>query len=108
MLFVISVIFWLPTVIAFMAVAGNWMHGVPLAMAMVVVTMVLGGKYLRKVKRQRPEGYYQLYMRLRAEDFSLTSTGIIRRSGVWDIRRHGSKAEQLSNPVLKQLVKWFG
>jgi len=86
-----SLLLWLPVCQTFAALQGRWQSGIPLGLGFAVATIVVSGVVLARIKRNRPEGYYQQIVRLRLEDAGLYNTHLIRREGVWDIRHHQRK-----------------
>lgn len=95
MLLCASTLFWLPIMQVVWIVMGKWMMGLPVGLMFITATIVVAGAVLRKIKTNRPEGYYQQVIRLRMEDFHLLSTDLIRTAGPWDTRRHKATTRRL-------------
>lgn len=95
MLLSASTLLWLPLMQVVWIIMGKWMMGLPVGLMFITATIVIAGAVLRKVKTNRPEGYYQQAIRLRMEDLHLLSTHLIRRAGPWDTRRHKSTTRRL-------------
>ena len=60
--------------------------GLPAAMAMILLTIVVGGKYLQVVKRGRPDFYYQHRAALRSKT-NTDNDDFLIYTGVWGIGR---------------------
>lgn len=84
----LALVVWIPVLQTATLMAGRWVMGIPLALGATVATVVIAGVFAARLKRQRPTGYLSLWLRLLLEDLGLTSSGIIRRNGAWDARRH--------------------
>ncbi len=96
MLLCVSTLVWLPLMQVVWIIMGKWMMGLPVGLMFITATVVVAGAILRKVKTNRPEGYYQQVIRLRMEDFHLLSTHLIRRAGPWDTRRHKKTTRRIN------------
>ena len=66
---------------------GYLMMGVGIGLLLVIGWVFVGATVLQKLKRGRPQGYYQLRLRLWLEDFHLLHSQFIRQGQVWDIGR---------------------
>ena len=66
---------------------GYWAMGVGVGVLLVIVWVVVGAMLLQRLKRGRPQGFYQLRLLLWLEDIGLVRTAYIRKSRVWDIGR---------------------
>ena len=53
----------------------------------VVASTVVLASWFRRLKKNKPDGYYMLRAKLWLEDKGLRKTQFIRRSGVWDLGR---------------------
>jgi conjugative transfer region protein (TIGR03750 family) len=61
--------------------------GFGLAGVGVVGTVILTAGLFQRLKRGRPDGYYQQQVSIWLSDHGLRRSPFIRRSGVWDIGR---------------------
>lgn len=66
---------------------GYWAMGIGFGVLLVIAWIVAGATLLQRLKRGRPQGYYQLRLRLWLEDWRLVRRLFIRTSQVWDIGR---------------------
>ena len=66
---------------------GYLMMGVGIGLLLVIGWVFVGATVLQKLKRGRPQGYYQMRLRLWLEDFYLLRSQFIRQGQVWDIGR---------------------
>jgi conjugative transfer region protein (TIGR03750 family) len=63
--------------------------GFGLAGVGVVATVVVTATFFQRLKRNRPDGYYQQRFAIWLHDKGLRRSTLIRRSGTWDIGRTG-------------------
>jgi conjugative transfer region protein (TIGR03750 family) len=56
----------------------------------VVATVIVTAGLFQRLKRGRPEGYYQQRIAIRLDDIGLRRSPFIRRSGAWDIGRRSA------------------
>ena len=52
-----------------------------------VLTVIVGSSVYRRMKNNRPEGYFQLKVHFFLAKYGLVRTPFITRSGVWDLGR---------------------
>ena len=83
----ISVVLWLPLSLFIAWLFGAITLGFGLAGVGVVATVMVCATLFQRIKRNRPEGYYQQQWRLRCHELGLCQCPWIRRSGAWDIGR---------------------
>ena len=83
----ISMLIWLPLSLMLAWLLGAITMGFGLAGAGVVATVVVCASIFQRIKRGRPEGYYQQQIRIRLHDLGLRRSPWVRRSGAWDIGR---------------------
>ncbi|HNP34337.1 MAG TPA: TIGR03750 family conjugal transfer protein [Woeseiaceae bacterium] len=66
-------------------------HALPMTLGLIgvgaVSTILIASTVLQRLKRNRPEGYYQLAVRVWLHDRGLRRAPIVRRSGLWDLGR---------------------
>lgn len=85
----IAIVFWLPLSLLLAWLLGAITMGFGLAGVGVVITVIVSATLFQRVKRDRPDGYYQQRIRIFLEDWHLIKTPWVRRAGVWDIGRTG-------------------
>ena len=78
-----------PASIIICGLFGYLMMGVGIGLLLVIAWVVIGATVLQKLKRGRPQGFYQLLLRLWLEDCRLITSPFIRQSRVWDVDRRG-------------------
>ena len=83
----LAIVIWLPLSLLLAWLLGAITMGFGIAGVGVVATVVVMATVFQRIKRGRPDGYYQQWLRIR-----LQSTGIYRapwvlRTGAWDIGR---------------------
>ena len=81
--------FWLPLCVFIGYILGNPMLGLGFSGLMVVVTVVFMGSIFQKIKRGRPNFYYQQKVILWMERKGLRKERFIQESIQWDIGREG-------------------
>ena len=84
-------LFFVPVSVAVCGLFGYLMMGVGIGLLLVIAGVVAGATILQKLKRGRPQNYYQLRLRLWFEDFHLVRPSFIRKGQVWDIGRRETK-----------------
>jgi conjugative transfer region protein (TIGR03750 family) len=83
----ISAALWLPLSLLLAWLLGAVTMGFGIAGVGVVATVVMCATVFQRIKRGRPEGYYQQQIRIRLHDLGLRRSPWVRRSGPWDIGR---------------------
>ena len=83
----ISAAVWLPVSFLLAGLLGAFTMGAGIAMVGVLTTTFVMATLFQRLKRGRPDGYYQQALRLKLEDLGLRRSGFIRRTGAWDIGR---------------------
>lgn len=83
----VSATVWLPLSLLLAGLLGALTMGAGIAMVGVLATAFVMATVFQRLKRGRPDGYYQQRLRLKLEDFGLRRSGFIRRGGAWDIGR---------------------
>lgn len=82
---------WLPGSLIFAGLAGAVTMGFGIAGIGIVTTVLLVANGFQRLKRNRPDGYYQQRFLLWVDERGLKRAPFVRRSGSWDIgrSRHG-------------------
>ena len=91
----LSVLVWLPLSLLLAWLLGAVTMGFGFAGVGVVVTVVACATIFQRIKRGRPEGYYQQQIQIYLHDFGLRRSPWVRSSGAWDIGRTSREAVSL-------------
>ena len=83
----VSALVWLPLSLLLAWLLGAITMGFGIAGVGVVGTVVVCATLFQRIKRGRPEGFYQQRIRIRLHDLGLRRSPWVRRSGAWDIGR---------------------
>ncbi len=84
---VVAALIWLPVSLLLAGLMGAVTMGFGLAGVGVVGSVIVMASLLQRMKRGRPDGYYQQQISIWLSDHGLRRTRFIRRSGAWDIGR---------------------
>ncbi len=82
-----SVLVWLPICLVVAALAGSVIMGFGIGGIMVVFSVIVTSSFFRRLKANRPHGYYQLALHLWLARHRLVNSPFVTRSGVWDLGR---------------------
>ncbi len=83
----VAALVWLPVSLLLAGLMGAVTMGFGLAGVGVVGTVIVMASLFQRLKRGRPDGYYQQQLSIWLSDHSLRHSPFIRRSGSWDIGR---------------------
>ena len=83
----LAIVIWLPLSLLLAWLLGAITMGFGIAGVGVVATVVALATLFQRIKRGRPEGYYQQWLRIRLQTMGLYRTPWGLRSGSWDIGR---------------------
>ena len=83
----LAIVIWLPLSLLLAWLLGAVTMGFGIAGVGVVATVVALATLFQRIKRGRPEGYYQQWLRIRLQTMGLYRTPWVLRSGSWDIGR---------------------
>ena len=83
----VAALVWLPVSLVLAGLMGAITMGFGLAGVGVVATVVLTATLFQRLKRNRPDGYYQQRFVIWLHDKDLRRSALVRRSGSWDIGR---------------------
>ena len=78
---------WLPVSLVLAGLMGAVTMGFGIAGVGVVATVVVTASLFQRLKRNRPDGYYQQRFVIWPDERGLRRGPFIRRSGSWDIGR---------------------
>ena len=85
----VAALVWLPVSLTLAGLAGAVTMGFGIAGIGIVTTVLLMARLFQRLKRNRPDGYYQQRIVLWLDDRGLKRSPFVRRSGAWDIGRSG-------------------
>jgi len=85
----VAALVWLPVSLLLAGLMGAVTMGFGLAGVGVVGTVIVMASLFQRLKRGRPDGYYQQQVSIWLADRGLRHSPFIRRSGSWDIGRTG-------------------
>ena len=93
----VAALIWLPVSLLLAWLMGAVTMGFGIAGVGVVATVIAMATLFQRLKRGRPDGYYQQQITILLDDYGLGRSPFIRRSGVWDIGRSRSATLPLRN-----------
>ena len=82
-----SVVIWLPVCLGVAALLGSVTMGFGFGGVIVVLSVTVMSSIFRRLKANRPHGYYQLAVHLWLARYRLVKSPFVTRSGVWDLGR---------------------
>ena len=85
----VAALVWLPFSLVLAGLMGAVTMGFGSAGVGVVATVVVTATLFQRLKRNRPDGYYQQRFVTWLHDKGLRRSTLVRRSGSWDIGRTG-------------------
>lgn len=83
----LAVLVWLPISVLIAWVLGAAAMGLGLAGVAIVATVIVMGSLFQRIKRGRPDGYYQQKLAIAFARTRLRPVPFIRRDGDWSIGR---------------------
>jgi conjugative transfer region protein (TIGR03750 family) len=83
----VAALLWLPLSLVLAGLAGAITMGFGITGIGIVATVYVAGGVFQRLKRNRPEGYYQQRLLLWLAEQGLKQSPFVRRSGAWDIGR---------------------
>jgi conjugative transfer region protein (TIGR03750 family) len=83
----VAALVWSPVSLILAGLAGAVTMGFGIAGVGIVATVLLMASLFQRLKRNRPDGYYQQRIVLWLDDRRLRRSPFVRRSGAWDIGR---------------------
>lgn len=83
----LAIVVWLPLSLLLAWLLGAITMGFGIAGVGVVASVVVMATLFQRIKRGRPEVYYQQWLRIRLQTMGLYRTPWVLRSGSWDIGR---------------------
>ena len=85
----VAAFIWLPVSLLLAGLMGAVTMGFGLAGIGIVATVLITAGVFQRLKRGRPDGYYQQRFLITLSEYGLRRAPFIRRSGAWDIGRTG-------------------
>jgi conjugative transfer region protein (TIGR03750 family) len=82
-----AVLFWVPTALLLTSMLGVPMLGLGLSGVGIIATIVLGATLFQRIKRGRPDHYFQHLVNVKATEIGLIKSNLILRSGPWSLGR---------------------
>lgn len=86
----VAALIWLPVSLLLAGLMGAVTMGFGIAGVGVVATVIATATLFQRLKRGRPDGYYQQRIAIHLDDRGLRRSPFVRRSGAWDIGRSRS------------------
>ena len=83
----VAALVWSPVSLILAGLAGAVTMGFGIAGVGILATVLLMASLFQRLKRNRPDGYYQQRIVLWLDDHGLRRSSFVRRSGAWDIGR---------------------
>ena len=83
----VAALVWLPLSLILAGLAGAVTMGFGIAGIGIVATVLVMASLFQRLKRNRPDGYYQQRIVLWLDDRRIKLSPFVRRSGAWDIGR---------------------
>lgn len=87
----VAALIWIPLCLTVATLLGKTMMGAGAAMLLILLSVLISGTVFQRVKRGRPDYYYQHYLMLRKVTgemkINTKSDQVIRYSGNWGIGR---------------------
>tara|TARA_R110001592_G_scaffold316364_1_gene592802 strand:+ start:37957 stop:38367 length:411 start_codon:yes stop_codon:yes gene_type:complete len=81
-------VFWIPVCCMLLAPVGFAMFGVAVGFGLALLTLIILGRQLTRLKRRMPDGLHVVYLKKRLQQrFSFVSRYYIDTTQAWDIRR---------------------
>jgi conjugative transfer region protein (TIGR03750 family) len=87
LILLLATIFWLPVSLLIAACLGAIAMSLGLAIVGVLLTIVFGSTLFQRIKRGRPDYYYQHRLMIFLHRLGLRKTRLILSRGVWDLGR---------------------
>lgn len=84
---IFSAIVWIPVCLMVATALGNTVSGLTFGAIAIGMTMFIVATLFQKIKRGRPEGYYQQLIEIAMDKYGLKKAPYIRETGYWSIGR---------------------
>lgn len=83
----LAIVAWLPVSLLIAALMGALSMAFGLAGIAIVVSVIVTASVFQRIKRGRPDGYYQQRLAISLADLELRRSPFVRRDGHWSIGR---------------------
>ncbi len=87
MILIVAAGFWFPVTLLIATLSGAPLMGLGTGGLCILATVYFGSTVFQRIKRDRPDFYYQHRLLTLGQDLKLLRTHLIRYSGVWDLGR---------------------
>ncbi len=82
-----AVVFWVPFGFVVAALFGAVVMGLGISSLGVLITIVVGSTVFQRIKRGKPDNYYQHQVIIKLDQSKLRKSSLILTSGNWDVGR---------------------
>ncbi len=82
-----AVVFWVPFGFIVGALFGAVVMGLGISSLGVLITIVVGSTVFQRIKRGKPDNYYQHQVIIKLDQLKLRKSSLILTSGNWDLGR---------------------
>jgi len=82
-----AVLFWVPVGLILGAIMGAVVMGLGLSTLGVLLTIIFGSTFFQRIKRGRPDNYYQHLVAIKISRLGLRKSPLVLRGGDWDLGR---------------------
>ncbi len=87
MILMLATVFWLPVALLIAVMFGVGPMGLGAAGLCILATVVIGSTIFQRIKRDRPDFYYQHLLMIQAQRLGFMNKAFVRYSGIWDLGR---------------------
>ena len=88
MIVVLAIVIWLPISVLMAWALGAASMGLGMAGIAIVATVIVMGSVFQRIKRGRPDGYYQQKFLIALARLHVRRAPFVRRDGSWSIGRN--------------------
>lgn len=82
-----AVVFWVPFGFVVAALFGAVVMGLGISSLGVLITIVVGSTVFQRIKRGKPDNYYQHQVIIKLDQLKLRKSSLVLTSGNWDLGR---------------------
>ena len=82
-----AVVFWVPFGFIVGALFGAVVMGLGISSLGVLITIVVGSTVFQRIKRGKPDNYYQHQVIIKLDQLKLRKSSLVLTSGNWDLGR---------------------
>ena len=95
-----AVAFWIPMGLIIGAFMGTIVMGLGLSTLGVLLTIFFGSTFFQRVKRGRPDNYYQHLMMIKLNRLGLRKSTLILKNNAWDLGWNDGRSDFRSDQQL--------